>query len=105
MAAEWYYIVNGQQSAAVELDALRQMIDGGTLARSELVFGPGLSQWMPAAQVPALSGGAAAPVGEYPPAGASMLGIAASKRRRTDFHMSRSPRFSRPSRGCDLSGS
>ncbi len=55
MAAEWYYTVNQQQAGPVELARLQQMVSSGTLGPTELVFGPGLAQWTPAAQVSALS--------------------------------------------------
>jgi hypothetical protein len=55
--ADWYYTANGQQAGPVELQALRQMLDAGSVSRGELVYGPGLTQWTPAGHVPALSAG------------------------------------------------
>src|SRR5580698_759246 len=76
--AEWYYTANGQQAGPVELQTLRQMLDGGSLSRADLVYGPGLTQWTPAGQVPGFSAAAEAPQPQsamHPnPAAASLIG-------------------------------
>jgi hypothetical protein len=54
MAAEWHYVANQKQAGPVELSALQQMLRSGMLSGVDLVFGPGLSEWTPAGQVPAL---------------------------------------------------
>jgi hypothetical protein len=73
--ADWYYTANGQQAGPVDVQTLRQMIGSGALSPAELVYGPGLTQWTPAGQVPALSAGSAQG-GTYqgPAAAAPMMG-------------------------------
>ena len=55
MAAEWHYVVNRQQAGPVELYQIEQMLRGGSLSGNDIVFGPGLAEWTPAARVPALA--------------------------------------------------
>jgi hypothetical protein len=55
------------------LSAIRDLIAAGSVAQSTLVFGPGLSQWMPAAQVPALAAGGVVATADPAALGASML--------------------------------
>jgi hypothetical protein len=68
MAADWYYLSNQQQAGPVELEALKAMVRAGSPSPADLVFGPGLTEWTPVSQVPALgsgggSGGGAAVIG------------------------------------------
>ena len=57
MAMDWYYAANQQQAGPVEFATLQQMLQSGSLSGTDMVFGPGMSAWTPAGQVPALSGG------------------------------------------------
>ena len=54
MAAQWHYVINQQQAGPVELQALQQLLQSGKLSSNDLVYGPGMTQWQPASQVPAL---------------------------------------------------
>ena len=75
MAMEWYYVANQQQAGPVELATLQQMIRSGALSGADMVYGPGMSQWLAASQVPALAGAAHAPQAAATPyGGASTLG-------------------------------
>jgi len=71
--ADWYYTANGQQAGPVDELMLRQLLDAGSVSPGDLVYGPGLTQWTLAGQVPALSGGQGS-VQPDPPAGAPMIG-------------------------------
>lgn len=58
-AAEWYYAEEGQSIGPMTLDALRGKLPG-LQGDETLVFGPGLSSWVPAKNVPAIRGSAGA---------------------------------------------
>jgi hypothetical protein len=53
--ADWYYAANGRQVGPVDAQTLRQMLAAASLSSADLVYGPGLTQWTPAGQVPALA--------------------------------------------------
>jgi preprotein translocase subunit Sss1 len=57
--ADWYYTANGQQAGPVDLGTLRGLFVARTLSETDLVFGPGFTQWAPAGQVTALHENAA----------------------------------------------
>jgi hypothetical protein len=48
MADDWYYSNNGQQMGPVSGAQLRQLAASGRLARTDLVWTPGMSHWAPA---------------------------------------------------------
>jgi hypothetical protein len=74
MASEWYYTVNGQQSATPASAAqLKQMVASGQLQPTDLVWQEGMANWAPASTIKGLftstrsgSSAEAAPVIESP---------------------------------------
>jgi len=52
---QWYYTQYGQQQAPVEQEQLVNWLATGQLSASELVWMDGMSNWLPAAQVPGLA--------------------------------------------------
>lgn len=59
---QWYYAKGGQQHGPVTLAELQGLLRSGALnPASDLVWNPTMKDWIPAVQVPALNGGAAAP--------------------------------------------
>jgi hypothetical protein len=61
MANEWHYTQNGQAAAApVSADALKQMAAAGQLQPTDMVWKEGMAQWVPAASIKGLFGGAPA---------------------------------------------
>lgn len=63
---QWYYAKAGQQHGPMTLVELQSLLRNGALnPATDLVWNPAMTDWLPAAQVPALSGGAAAPEASY----------------------------------------
>lgn len=61
---QWYYAKGGQQQGPVTQEELQALLRNGTLnPATDLVWNQGMADWLPASQVPALIGGAAAPPG------------------------------------------
>ncbi len=59
---QWYYAKGGQQNGPITLAQLQDLIRNGTLNPStDLVWNSAMPDWLPASQVPALSGGVAPP--------------------------------------------
>lgn len=63
MADEWYYAQQGLQRGPVALERLRELISGGHIARSDLVWHAGMANWSEAGSVAELSGGEVSPTG------------------------------------------
>src|SRR5581483_6718131 len=59
MADEWFYARDGQQFGPVNAVQLKQLAAGGQLASTDLVWKPGMAQWVQASQVKGLLGGSA----------------------------------------------
>ena len=57
---EWYYAKNNQQQGPVPLANLTDLLRTGQLSGTDLVWRPGMANWLPAGQVPELTGGAPA---------------------------------------------
>ena len=77
--SEWYYSKDGAQLGPVSESEIKAMLANGTLdAPSSLVWKSGMADWMPAAQVPELSGAPAAAVGDPYAAPVSGFGPAAA---------------------------
>jgi hypothetical protein len=53
-AAEWWYLVNGQQFGPVDRDRLCELVGSRQLSRDTAVWTNGMAGWQPAAQVAAL---------------------------------------------------
>ncbi len=54
---QWYYAKAGQQTGPINLEALRTLIQNGTLdPAKDLVWSPDMTDWVPACQVSVLSG-------------------------------------------------
>jgi hypothetical protein len=63
---QWYYAKAGQQHGPVTLAELQALLRNGALnPASDLVWNASMTDWLAAAQVPALSGGAPAPEASY----------------------------------------
>src|SRR6185437_9085155 len=79
MAADWYYVANQKQVGPVELQALRDMLDAGSLTSADMVYGPGLSEWTRAGLIASLSHGDTAeiPVAQASPQSAGDIGMLA----------------------------
>src|SRR5689334_5205156 len=76
--AEWYYSTNHQQLGPVPVETLRQMLAGGQVRPSDLVWTEGMPQWTPAGAV-ATFGDVVTPatvMTPAPPGGPGMLGYA-----------------------------
>ncbi len=59
---QWYYAKDGQQQGPIGLEELRGMIASGMLnPTSDLVWNANMTDWLPAAQIPVLTGAAPAP--------------------------------------------
>ena len=83
--ADWYYVENGKQAGPLSINDLTALV-----ARKGLdthVFGPGMTNWVPARQVPAITrslnnansaGGAPRPPGAPPPLDYANRGAAAA---------------------------
>jgi len=54
-AGLFFVAVNGQQTGPHGIDALRQQVAGGSLARETLVWKQGMPAWAPASEVPELA--------------------------------------------------
>lgn len=52
MGEEWSYVRGGQKLGPVSLETLKQMVSDGTLGREDLVWRPGMENWVSAASVP-----------------------------------------------------
>jgi hypothetical protein len=57
MAAEWFYADQGQQCGPVTFEELQRRATAGQLRPSDLVWRPGLDEWLPASSQPGLFGG------------------------------------------------
>jgi membrane protease subunit (stomatin/prohibitin family) len=53
--AQWYAGIGGQQQGPFDLNALAAQVRGGAITPATLVWKQGLSQWVPAQQVPELA--------------------------------------------------
>ena len=53
--SSWYYSKGGQQNGPVPMEDLVRLIGTGTVTRSDLVWREGMTDWLPAAQVPELA--------------------------------------------------
>ncbi len=78
---EWYYAQQGRQVGPVELGVLQEELGKGGLARTDLVWRPGMEQWTPAGEVSELTpagegapvpSGGTAPVITAPPPSSAM---------------------------------
>lgn len=59
---QWYYAKGGQQHGPVPVEELMALLrSGGFDAAKDLVWNPSMTDWLPASQVPELSGGAPIP--------------------------------------------
>jgi uncharacterized membrane protein len=59
MMNQWYYAKGGQQHGPVPAEELRALILSGAIdPASDLCWNPTMSDWLPVAQIPELSGGA-----------------------------------------------
>ncbi len=59
---QWYYAKSGQQTGPISLEALRGLIKDGTIdPAKDLVWNPGMTDWLQASSVPVLVGGLASP--------------------------------------------
>jgi hypothetical protein len=54
-AGLFFVAVNGQQTGPLGVDALREQVAGGTLAKETLVWKQGMPAWAPAGEVPELA--------------------------------------------------
>lgn len=61
MSEQWYVAKDGNRAGPFTLVQVRQMIAGGTLGPSHLVWKQGMAGWLPAASVNGLFGAAAPP--------------------------------------------
>lgn len=57
----WYYAKNGQQIGPVEVTVLQNLYRAGQLAPGDLVWTDGMTTWLPASNIPAITGGFQAP--------------------------------------------
>ena len=55
-AAAFHIHLNGEQMGPYGMDVLKQGVDSGQFTRETMVWRDGMAQWMPAGQVPELSG-------------------------------------------------
>ena len=53
---EWYYAKHGERQGPVSLATLRSMVVTGEVAQTDLVWRKGMADWIPAGQVPEISG-------------------------------------------------
>ncbi len=54
---QWYYAKGGQQAGPIGLEALRGLVQNGTIdPAKDLVWNPDMTEWVPASQVSVLSG-------------------------------------------------
>ena len=54
---QWYYAKGGQQTGPIGLEALRGLVQNGTIdPAKDLVWNPDMTDWVPASQVSVLSG-------------------------------------------------
>ncbi|MCX7696620.1 MAG: SPFH domain-containing protein [Bacteroidales bacterium] len=53
--AQYYFVVNGQQNGPYAIDQVSQLIRQGIIKPDTLAWTPGLQNWVPASQIPALS--------------------------------------------------
>lgn len=64
--SQWYYAKDGQQHGPVSMEDLRGMIASGALNPArDLVWNQSMTDWVPAAQVPVLTGNAIISEGAY----------------------------------------
>jgi len=68
-AGDWYHAHDGEQQGPMSLDALRRLIDQGSVLPADLVWSPGMADWLPASQVPQLARPAIAPAPVAPVVG------------------------------------
>ena len=73
---EWYYAKDGGQQGPVSEADLRDLIAGGSLKATDLVWHEGMADWQPVSKVAALSTALAAPAAPAPaaPAPPPMMG-------------------------------
>lgn len=59
---QWYYAKGGQQHGPIGLEAMRGLIENGTIdPAKDLVWNPSMTDWLTAVQVPVLVGGVVNP--------------------------------------------
>ena len=46
----WYYVLNGQRLGPIPYTELKKLVQEGVLQKSSLIWRPGLTNWMPAAE-------------------------------------------------------
>ena len=56
VAMEWYYAKHGKQEGPVPVGRLKELLDAGQVAPTDLVWREGMAEWLPAAQVGELTG-------------------------------------------------
>lgn len=59
--ADWYYVRNDQQLGPINDAGIRNLISQGVVQPTDLVWREGMSDWLPASQVPELSSGGGHP--------------------------------------------
>ena len=65
---EWYYAKHGERKGPVTIATLRSMMVTGEVAQTDLVWREGMSDWLPAGQVPEISGSDTVADGSLSPA-------------------------------------
>ncbi len=65
--AEWYYSTDGRSEGPCTLEALKRLLAAGTINAGTPVWSPGLGDWRPASEVPALRGAPPGSGGAGPP--------------------------------------
>ncbi len=63
---QWYAFVGGSQYGPVPLETLRQWLQEGRITAQHLVWSPGMSNWLPARDVPELAAAANLPTSYSP---------------------------------------
>lgn len=59
---QWYYAKDGQQIGPIGLEAMRGLIENGTIdPAKDLVWNSSMADWLPASQIPVLVGGVTNP--------------------------------------------
>ena len=72
MANTWYYTIKGSdKKGPVDESEIRNMLNNGTMAGSDLVWSEGMSDWVTADSVPEFKSGAVKAVSTAAPATAS----------------------------------
>lgn len=56
MSEDWHYTRGGQQNGPVATEMVRELFRTGSLLPQDMVWRPGMANWLPAASVPELTG-------------------------------------------------